>query len=96
MFPNCHEHIDRANLEDDRATGAVLRQHLELVEAARANLQRWMAQDGDAADPALAEWADLLFFLTPAQLADFLESETPKANRLRQSSPFIGLLRRAA
>src|SRR5262249_29968979 len=29
---------------------------------------------------------------SPAQLADFLEEDTPKANRLRQSSPFLGVL----
>jgi hypothetical protein len=96
MFPNCHEHIDRANLEHDRATAAALRRHPELIQVARDNLTRWMARDGDTVHSALAEWVDILFFLRPDQLAAFIESETPKANRLRQSSPFIGILRRAA
>jgi len=34
----------------------------------------------------------VLRMLTPAQVADFLESATPMANRLRQSSPFLGVL----
>ena len=96
VFPNCHAEIDRHNLEHDRANAAALRRHPELVEVARENLKRWMANDGDYVHPALAEWKDILFFLTTEQLADFLESETPKANRLRQSSPFVGILRREA
>jgi hypothetical protein len=30
--------------------------------------------------------------LSPTQLANFLESTTPKAERLRQSSPFLSVL----
>jgi len=96
MFPNPHAEIDRANLEHDRATAAALRRHPKLIEIARDNLTRWLGQDGEAAHPALVVWKDILFFLRPEQIADFLESETPKASRLRQSSPFIGILRRAA
>lgn len=92
-FPNAHEKIDRANLEHDRAVAAALRKHPELIQVARDNLRRWMRQDG-ASHPALEEWTDILFFLSPAQIADFLESESPKSSRLRQSSPFIGVLRR--
>ena len=44
---------------------------------------------------AWQEWAQLLRMLTPAQVGDFLESTTPKANRLRQSSPFFGVLEEA-
>jgi hypothetical protein len=95
-FPNPHAHIDDANLEHDRATAAALRRHPELVHAAEENLARWLKRDGEAVHPALQEWKDILFFLRPEQIADFLESQTPKAKRLRQSSPFIGILRRAA
>jgi hypothetical protein len=96
QFPNAHENIDRANLQHDRAVAAALRQYPELIEVAQENLARWARKDGESIHPALAEWQDILFFLRPDQVADFLESETPKANRLRQSSPFIGILRRAA
>lgn len=95
-FANAHEGIDRANLEQDRATAAALRRHPELMQLARERLAHWSKQDGEAPHPALVEWSDILFFLTVDQIADFLESQTPKANRLRQSSPFAGVLRRAA
>jgi hypothetical protein len=96
MQPHAHSEIDRRSLEHDRATAAALRRHPELVEVARANLERWISQAGVPVHPALAEWRKVLFFLTSAQLADFISSDTPMANRLRQSSPFVGVLRREA
>jgi hypothetical protein len=62
-----------------------------MIQVARNQLERWLRLDGMHAHPALLEWRAIMDFLTPNQIADFLESDTPKANRLRQSSPFIGL-----
>ena len=39
--------------------------------------------------PALLEWQAALMTLTPSEVADFLESDTPRARRMRVSSPFI-------
>jgi hypothetical protein len=47
--------------------------------------------DGNCAHPALLEWRAIFDFLTPVEIAKFPESDTPKANWLRQSSPLIGL-----
>jgi hypothetical protein len=96
MSTHGHKEIDRQNLEHDRATAAALRRRPELIAVAQANLDRWIAKCGNQIHPALAEWKDILFMLTPEQLAAFIESDTPKANRLRQSSPFVGILRRGA
>ena len=51
-----------------------------------------MARDGKHVRPVFAEWRRLLECLTTYELADFLISDTPLARRLRQSSPFAGLL----
>jgi hypothetical protein len=91
-----HAWIDARNLAYDRANAAAIRRHPALVQVARDNLARWLANDGDRPSPPLKEWEDILFFLDAGRLADFLESETPKANRLRQSSPFLGIVERAA
>lgn len=91
LVSNPHAQIDEENYERDRRTAAALRANPALVQVARENLQRWLAADITCAPPALKEWADLLNFLAPFELADFLESRTPKAARLRQSSPFVGL-----
>ena len=40
---------------------------------------------------ALSEWEDILRG-SPAQVAEFLEDRSERATRLRQSSPFAGVL----
>jgi hypothetical protein len=90
-FPNPHARIDQENRERDRRTAAAIRDRPVLIQVARENLERWFRMDGNRIHPALLEWRAIFDFLTPEEIADFLESDTPKANRLRQSSPFIGL-----
>jgi hypothetical protein len=90
-FPNPHAKIDEENRERDRHNAATIRVRPQLIQVARERLERWLRLDGNHAHPALLEWRAIMDFLTPNEIADFLESDTPKANRLRQSSPFIGL-----
>lgn len=87
-----HAHLDRLNLEMDRATADKIRTRPGLVEIARANLRRWRERNGGQLALAHQEWERVLRFLSPEQLADFLVADTPKANRLRQSSPMAGIL----
>ncbi|MBI3876853.1 MAG: hypothetical protein HY300_13030 [Verrucomicrobia bacterium] len=93
-FPNPHARIDEENRERDRRLAALIRRDPVVVEIAKENLRSWATRWGDSTS-AWQEWAQLLRMLTPTQLADFLESSTPKANRLRQSSPFLGVLNKA-
>lgn len=79
----------------DRATAARIRVRPEVVEIARENLRRWREQNDGELAPAHREWELILRFLTTEELADFLTSDTPKANRLRQSSPMAGILSQA-
>jgi hypothetical protein len=90
-FPNPHAKIDQENRERDRRLAAMIRRHPEIIEVAKNNLAKWIALWGES-NPAWDEWSLLLKMLTSQQLADFLESNTPKADRLRQSSPFLGPL----
>ena len=90
-FNNPHAGIDAENRERDRRVAMLIRRQPEVINHARRNLKKWAARWGELT-PAWLEWEQLLRMLTPAQVADFLESSTPKANRLRQSSPFIGIL----
>ena len=87
-----HARIDAINLALDRATAAKIRAQPELIQIGRANLRRWMQHDDGFVHPVHAEWMDILNFLTPAEIADFVVSDSPKANRLRQSTPFTGIL----
>lgn len=90
-MPNPHAKIDADNHERDRKIAALIRQHPEVIAHAQRNLKDWAARWGSS-NPAWEEWGLVLRMLTATQLADFLESRTPKANRLRQSSPFSGVL----
>ena len=94
-FTNPHERIDRISLALDRLVAEKIRASPHLVEIAKANLARWQTQNGGQLAPAHREWELVLRFLTPAQLAGFIESDSPKANRLRQSSPLVGILSEA-
>lgn len=87
-----HAAIDRRNAEHDHLVAARLRHDRRILRGARANLHRWMARDGKQVRPVFAEWCRLLECLSANELADFLISDTPLARRLRQSSPFMGLL----
>ena len=94
VAPNPHGSIDAENRQRDRRLAALIREQPAIIEHARRNLRQWTAHWGHS-NPAWEEWSLILRMLTAAQLADFLESGTPKAERLRQSSPFLGLLAEA-
>lgn len=95
-FPNPHQALDAANRERDRRVAAALRSDTGLVCVAQRNLSRWRAAEAGRPHPVLVEWQAVLEFLAPAEVADFLESRTPKAERLRQSTPFVGMLEESA
>ena len=90
-FPNPHAAIDAENYERDRRLAALIRRDPGVIALAKRNLESWEKRWGELAPP-WQEWRQLLVMLTPDQVAEFLESRTPKANRLRQSTPFIGVL----
>jgi hypothetical protein len=51
-----------------------------------------MARDGRKVRPVFQEWHRLLARLNRREIAEFLRSSTPMARRLRQCSPFAGVL----
>ena len=84
-----HEWIDERSLALHEAVAARLEADPQLLEVARANLKRWLA-----ATPAapLREWQRLLDTLSLPQLLRLLRARDEESARLRQSSPFAGLL----
>ena len=89
-----HELIDEISLELGRRTAARLRQQPELLQLAQENLARWSRLNANA--PALLrcyeEWREILQHpLT--DICQLLSSESEAACRLRQNSPFAGVLR---
>jgi hypothetical protein len=88
-----HAEIDQVSLEMAREVAERLRLNPQLLEMARANLTRWSRQNASVA-PLLrcyAEWEGIL--LRPVdEICDLLCSDSDDAQRLRQNSPFVGVL----
>ena len=89
-----HELLDQRSLEFDREIARRLRRDPGLIEVARQNLLRWLERPGIA--PSLEqchrEWLDILDDSSVEQIIQLLEDEGQEARRLRQSSPFVGVL----
>ena len=64
------------------------------LEQARGNLRRWMARNGAA--PGLRrcyeEWLEILDRQPFEKILELLHAEDDEARRLRQNSPFVGIL----
>lgn len=84
-----HEWIDQRSLALHEAVAAKLEADPALLDVARANLQRWLCA---TPRPAVIEWLQLLDVTPLPQLLRLLRSTGDHAARLRQSSPFAGLL----
>lgn len=68
-----------------------------ILEKARANAERWLAsgnyEEGEAA--SVREWLPLLEIDRLDELRVILTSSTENATRMRQSSPFTGIIPKA-
>lgn len=88
-----HELLDEISLELGRCTAARLRQKPDLLRLAQENLARWTRLNANA--PGLlrcyAEWGELLHHPVE-EICHLLSSESEAASRLRQNSPFAGVL----
>jgi hypothetical protein len=70
---------------------ARIRRDAHVIAESRMRLMRLIAREPRPLDPVLQEWLDLFLMATPDQIADFVESGTPRARRLRTSSPLLWL-----
>ena len=84
-----HQWIDERSLALHEAVAARLEAQPDLLDVARANLERWLE---DRRVPALLEWRDLLDRTPLPEVLALLRSPSDAAARLRQSSPFAGVL----
>jgi hypothetical protein len=84
-----HEWIDRRSLALHEAVAAKLEAQPQLLDVARTNLRHWLSANTSA---ALREWWQLLEVTPLPALLALLRSPGEEPTRLRQSSPFAGLL----
>lgn len=87
------EFTDQVSLDIGRRVAARLSRQPELLRVARENLDRWSRRNADA--PGLlrcyAEWRGILE-RPLEEICRLLNSESDEARRLRQNSPFAGVL----
>ncbi len=88
-----HSRLDERSLAMHRLIAAKLQTDPALLDKARDNVRRWQADDGSP-KLALAEWEQILSGPVN-QVAAFLAERSERATRLRQSSPFAGILTEA-
>lgn len=88
-----HTVHDSISLELARQIASGLLQHPEWIDFARANLERWSRMNSGA--PSLLrcykEWEKILE-RDVSEICAVLTAETDEGQRLRQNSPFAGIL----
>ena len=89
-----HEILDDRSLEMDRVIAEKIRANPKLVQIALANYERWLANPdySESNGQAVLEWKSIIENSSVEALVTFLESSSEEARRLRQSSPFCGIL----
>jgi hypothetical protein len=85
-----HSRLDERSLALHRLVAEKVLANPALLDKARGNVRRWQ-ESHSSSSLALAEWEQILTG-TPDQVARFLAERSEKATRLRQSSPFTGIL----
>ncbi len=85
-----HSRLDERSLALHQRVAEKVLDDPALLERARGNVRRWQESNGSLS-PALAEWEQILTG-SADQVARFLVERSEKATRLRQSSPFTGIL----
>ena len=76
-----------------RIAGLLAQRPQQVIDKARANLDSWLQiHRGAALEIVYQEWRSLLNSLSPAEISDLIVAEDERATRLRQSSPFVGIL----
>jgi len=84
-----HAQIEERSIVLHRVIAQRVSENPALLDVARANLRRWVSQDGERL--YWTEWEKILAGPLETILV-FMVSPNETARRLRQSSPFSGIL----
>ena len=91
---NPHRHIDEVSLAYHTEIASRIERDPTLVKVAIANLDRWRELKGYE-ERGCVEWRRILSELNTADLVSILRSRSEESKRLRQSTPFTGILTQA-
>lgn len=75
----------------------ILLYETEVLQIAQNNLERWLESESFAGNErnALLEWQKILETFTSEELRKIMTADTDEGQRLRSSSPFVGVLSEA-
>jgi predicted transcriptional regulator len=87
-----HDDRDKRAVRFSTAIAEMLDRDPSLIKRATRHLEFLLQEDQGSAAHDLREWRDILAHYSQQRIKDFLFAETPRAQRLRQSSPFFAVL----
>ncbi len=87
-----HDDRDKRAVRLSAAIAEILDRDPSLIKRAARHLDFQLQEDQGTASHDLREWRDILAHYSRQRIKDFLLAETPRAQRLRQSSPFFAVL----
>ena len=86
-----HRILDARSLAMHCKIAQKISRNPDLLDKARANLERWSAKSGKPQPQYLREWGEILARPWP-EIAELITNMNEDATRLRSSSPFAGVL----
>lgn len=89
-----HDLIDRRSLELNRLVVEKIRRQPELLDFVRQNLDRTLSEPvlSESCKNALREWRTILSIKSFDEILGLLVEDSDEGQRLRQSTPFTGIL----
>ncbi|HEX6807107.1 MAG TPA: helix-turn-helix domain-containing protein [Gemmatimonadaceae bacterium] len=90
-----HGDHDAAALDTGARIADAIKRDATIVDEARRYIDRRWKTASPGERKELAEWKQILRTATPAQLRRILIDPGPRATRLRQTLPFVGVLNKA-
>jgi len=89
-----HDLIDRRSLELNRLVAEKIRQYPELIDFVRNKLDQTLSEShlSDSCKDALREWQTILTSHSLNEILEILTQDSYEGQRLRQSTPFSGVL----
>lgn len=88
-----HRLLEARSLAMHAVIAEKMRREPRVLDTARKNIERWQAKWGRESPPWVAEWRRILR-RPPHEIAALITEPTENAARLRQSTPFAGVLTR--
>lgn len=87
-----HDARERRAARMSESIAGIVDKDPSIIKRAQKHLERLLEEDQGPAMHDLREWKDILDHYSPRRIREFLVASTPRAERLRQSSPFFAVL----